>query len=366
MVLCARHFPLFTISLIVLGLIICNPQHESVVEAFAVPAPHMTPSGRTRSSNRHSTGVHFTSCFDRLALHEKLISSNDSSDEDPVQNRRKAMNTMSSAVLSGLLLGATSNAKTASAYEKTFPVELDTTDADNLTPRQRALVEQSSQAKPSPLESTNPLDLGIGAVLWGSALWFLAGSRSNPLATPLANLLYNDSDEEWLQDRNDGLFAALPAPLLLLLFALFLLFGFSANLAAITLTDGSVGISLQLAGVLLIGAGTLEIGRIASGEKKQTRSDFDRDAQLEREFEEFAEKRLKLGGNCHRSEVVLAFRRFYAKYRQADNTDYPLNDLEIERLLKQWNEKNAQVQRTSAGFYNGIQINTDADIFVKR
>ena len=130
--------------------------------------------------------------------------------------------------------------------------------------------------------------------------------------------------------------------------------------------DGEVTNSLQLAGVLLIGAGALDIGRIASGEKKQTRNDFDRDTMLEEEFNDFALQRLKPGGNCHRSEVVQAFRRFHAKYRQADNPDYPLNDLEIEQLLRQWNEKYGGAQRSSAGFYNGIQINVDADIVIGR
>lgn len=277
-----------------------------------------------------------------------------------VQDRRQAIGALTTAVFSGLML----NTHSASAYEKTFPIELDTVGADPRTPRQRAL-EQSvaKKSKASPFRKS-PIDLASGAVLWGSALWFLTGSRSNPIATPLANLVYNSEDEEWLQDRNDGLFAALPVPFLLLLGVVFVTLGFGVHLAAIAFAEGSVAISLQFAGVLLIGAGALEIGRIASGEKKQTRTDFDRDALLEKEFDDFAQQRLKLGGDCHRSEVVQAFRRFHAKYRQVDNPDYPLNDLEIEQLLRQWNQRNAGAQRSAAGFYTGIQINTDADIVI--
>lgn len=283
----------------------------------------------------------------------------DNSDEEKtVLDRRRAMGAISTAVWSGLLTDS------ASAYEKTFPVELDSADADPRTPLQRALIQQSSAR--SKKVKTAPIDLASGAVLWGSALWFLTGSRSNPLATPLANVLYNSKEEEWLQDRNDGLFAALPAPLLLLLGGVFVLLGLGVHVAAIALAEGSVAISLQLAGVLLIGAGALELVRIASGGKRQTRTDLDRDSGLEEEFEEFAASRLKAGGNCHRSEVVQAFRRFHAKYRQADNSDFPLNDLEIEQLLRQWNEKNAGAERSAAGFYIGIQINAEADAFVQR
>ena len=88
--------------------------------------------------------------------------------------------------------------------------------------------------------------------------------------------------------------------------------------------------------------------------------------QLEDEFAEFAEKRLQQGGNCHRSDVTKSFRRYFAKYRQADSEQYPLTDLEIEKLLRSWNIKvnQSKAEMRSSGFYYGIQINTDADVFV--
>ncbi|CAB9521216.1 expressed unknown protein [Seminavis robusta] len=280
---------------------------------------------------------------------------NPNDDTEEIQTRRGALTLMASSAL----LWSGGMATNANAYEKTFPVELDTLDADPRTPRERALQQQKPKA---PL--ADPIDLGLGAVLWGGALWLLTGSRSNPLATPLANVLYSPDKEEWLQDRNEGLFAALPAPLLALLGIVFCALGLAIHFVIIQLADGSVNISLELAGVLLIGGGSLELGRIANGEKRLTRGDFDRDTLLEQEFQEFAEKRLQLGGNCHRSEVVQAFRRYHAKYRQADNPDFPLNDLEIEQLLRQWNRKNAGAQTSAAGFYTGIQINAEADVFV--
>ena len=116
----------------------------------------------------------------------------------------------------------------------------------------------------------------------------------------------------------------------------------------------------------MIGAAAIELGRVATGEKGQTRDDYDRDLMLEREFEEFAENRLQKGGNCHRSEVVKAFRRYNAKYRQADSTQYPLGDLEIEQLLRSWSQATGAAEMSSAGFYNGISINQQADVFVER
>ena len=115
----------------------------------------------------------------------------------------------------------------------------------------------------------------------------------------------------------------------------------------------------------LIGGIFLEIGRIASGEKGLTREEMDRAVMLKKEFDEFAERRLIRGGNCHRSDVVKSFRRYHAKYRQADSKEYPLTDLEIEKLLRGWNkfENQGQAEMTSSGFYYGIQINTDSDVF---
>lgn len=86
-----------------------------------------------------------------------------------------------------------------------------------------------------------------------------------------------------------------------------------------------------------------------------TREEKDRNVQLKMEFNEFAEKRLQPGGNCHKSDVIGAFRRFYAKYRDADSSEFPLTDLEIERLLRLWNqiENKGQAEMTSSGFYYG-------------
>ena len=130
------------------------------------------------------------------------------------------------------------------------------------------------------------------------------------------------------------------------------------------LAEGESNVVLQLAGVSLIGGASLELGRIASGEKQPTREEGERDQQLVSEFEEFASKKLIAGqgGSVHKSEVINSFRRYFAKYR-VENDDYPLVDLEIERLLRRWARMQGNLEgMTSAGFMKDIQLNTESEI----
>lgn len=286
-----------------------------------------------------------------------------STEATELQSRRRLISLATIA-----LLGLGDSAQPTNAYDKTYPGELAAGDGgDDRDSRQRQLDrirEKESRQRVSVI-SRSPLNKPIGALLWGSALWFLSGSRNSPVITPLANLFYDDQQEEWLKDRNEGLFANLPLALFALLTVVFVVAGLGTDVLVTNLAEGNRNVSLQLAGVSLITGGALELGRIASGEKKQTRQETDRDVQLEQEFAEFAASRLQPGGSCHRNEVVAAFRRFYAKYRQADN-EGGVTDLEVERLLRNWSRPLAGVEMSAAGFYSGIRINQDADIFVKR
>lgn len=285
---------------------------------------------------------------------------------DPNLSRRKAFSKVFGTVAAASLLSTTTLALPAQAYyDKNYPEELVVVDDDDVLDGRSRRKEQIMEKEAGSVSAVTlgPQYKPISAVLWGSALWLLSGSRSNPVATPLANLLYNEKEEKWLKDRNEGLFATLPVPLLIILAVVFVGLGWGADSLIVLLADGDRNISLQLAGVSIISGASLELGRIASGEKAPTRDEADRDGQLESEFAEFAEKRLQPGGNCHRSEVVRAFRRYFAKYRQADSEEYPLTDLEVERLLKAYSARMPNVEMTSAGFYYGIQINKDADVF---
>jgi hypothetical protein len=279
-------------------------------------------------------------------------------------DRRKVFASMSAATTAVFLSSLDS---TANAYgRQDFPLTLNAIDGDEDGRKKKIdQINEEEFYRTSPL-ALGPLSVPFSTFLWSSALWFLSGSRATPIATPLANMVYDEKDTPWLKDRNDGLFADFPIPLWILLAAVFAIAGFGLDTLVTTLGQGDRNMSLQLAGVGLINGGALELGRIANGGKSLSREESDRDSQLEQEFRDFANSRLKLGGNCHRVDVIRAFRRYYAKYRQPDNPDYPLIDMEIQQLLRNWSKPLNGVAMSSTGFYTGIQVNDQADAFRTR
>mmetsp|Transcript_48692 Transcript_48692/g.55227 ORF Transcript_48692/g.55227 Transcript_48692/m.55227 type:complete len:397 (+) Transcript_48692:2-1192(+) len=300
--------------------------------------------------------------------------------EATIKNRKQALSSISS-VLQATTVGIISSSispQLSHAFDKTFPVEL--TDIDDnkslgvVVISQRSNSQQRKQNAEQAKKKMNQNLLNFNltndllpSIAWGLAFFFASGSRNSPIATPLANIIYDQHDQKniWLRDRNEGLFASPPLPFLFLLSFLFLCIGFFTQFSLLQLSEGDSVICGQLAGVSVIGSGFFEIGRIANGEKRMTRNEKDRAVQLKEDFDKFAENRLRLDGNCHRSDIVKAFRRYHAKYRQ-DSREYPLTDLEIERLIRFWNQQENQgkAEMSSSGFYYGIQINKDADVFV--
>ena len=309
------------------------------------------------------------------ARKQSLISSlrSSESDEDNNLGRRRFVK----SILSTATIAATASqlVDPASAFEKAYPVELGFDNGDTSRDLQAVREELYKRKKKSyekgmnyaknknPLLFRGPKDI-LTCTVWGGALWLLTGYRSNPLVTPLANAIYDEQKQDWLKDRNDGLFASLPLPLFGVLLIVFFALGIATDRLILLVAEGNANTSLQLAGLSFIAGATLELGRIASGEKGPTRPEFDRSSLLRQEFDDFATKRLKLGGNCHRSDVVRSFRRFYAKYRQVDSTQYPLTNLEIEKLLRDWNRsRGLMAEMTASGFYNGLSVNEQADVF---
>ncbi len=197
------------------------------------------------------------------------------------------------------------------------------------------------------------------------------------------------SDNQWLADRNDGYFGELPPSFMAILSVVFVIFGIVLDRTVYFLVaDGDADVSLQLGGVSVIGGAVWEVGRLAAKEKAPTREEYERDVELYREFRGFAEKRIIVGGrsgssssssssggrsvlssscSCHRSDVISAFRRFNSKYRTADNEQFPLSDIEIERILRKWNrEFGSGSEMSSAGFFSGICVDGVADAFAPR
>ncbi len=298
-------------------------------------------------------------------------------EEMAVMARRKFLSGLAQLSVAGAMMSTNVNTpQPANAYDKAYPVNLDFTNNDssiNLQSirEQRISVEKAKVQKSKsdllsqPLAFKDKKDV-LGSVAWGGALWLLSGSRSNPIVKPIANALYDTNTRKgaWVKDRNDGLFAPFPAAFSILMGIVFLFLGVVTDRILLFATEGDSNVILQLAGVSLIGGGSLELGRIASGEKMRTREELERDDNLAREFQEFTEKKLIYGkgGSVHRSEVIKSFRRYYGKYR-VDNEQYPLNDLEIEQLLRGWNRQTRNRETMSAsGFLKNVKINADAEI----
>ena len=342
----------------------------------AVTSLSVASSSTSSDNNNESTTSDFSL---RLKRQERLHSIPEDEERDvgdldqqaSVHQRRLFLNAMLTGAAAGFATGTGTAVEPANAYEQAYPVDLDFQGRDLASVRSERIASQKAAAKKSrddltsnPLAMREPKDF-LGSFVWAGALWLLAGSRSNPLVTPVANVLYDEKETQWLKDRNEGLFAPLPAALLALMGLIFLALGVVADRSILLLADGDKDICLQLAGVSLISGASLELGRIASGEKDATRAEDDRDSMLQREFAEFAERRLIPGGrgaNVHRSEIAAAFRRFNAKYR-VENDEYPLTDLEIERLARAWNRMQGNDDMSSAGFFTGIRINNQADAF---
>jgi hypothetical protein len=276
----------------------------------------------------------------------------------------------------------------ANAYEQAYPLELKATPYEVETSsnslsklKQERISQKKAMVAATQYELKNdPLGLKLipgssnygltifGASTWALALWFASGSRSSPVVTPIANLLYDESKEDWLADRNDGYFGDLPLGFMAILSAVFVFCGVIADRLVYFLADGDAEVSLQLAGVSVIGGAVWEVGRLATKEKKQTRQEYERDVILYQEFEDFTNKRIIVGrGSCHRSDVISAFRRYNPKYRNAESEQYPLSDIELERILKAWNrEFGSRSEMSSAGFFSGIYVDAEADVFAPR
>jgi len=316
-----------------------------------------------------------------MAMHENEQYFNDENkkdqkllNDDSVKERREFLNAM--FVASSVAAVSTTTSSAANAYEKAYPVTLDFEGNDTSRNLENMRTERISSQKAKAKQTKedllqNPLSFKdkkdvFGSIAWGGAIWLLSGSRSNPLVKPIANALYDTSTKkgQWVKDRNEGMFSQVPLAFSILMGILFLVIGVITDRILLFSTEGDSNVVLQLAGVSLIGGASLELGRIASGEKMKTRENAERDESLANEFKEFASKKLIYGqgGSIHRSEVIKSFRRYFAKYR-VENEEYPLGDLEIEQLLRGWNRRMGNLETmSSAGFIKNVKINAQAEI----
>jgi len=415
-------------------------------------AHHCNNNGRPSTSSSVSSSPYFYD--DETVSSSMSMSMIDQPETQQLYERRAFLHGMLSATATAVVATAATTTTTttntnsvgftsllpwspiepAFAYEQSYPLELQMTPVGEVENSSNSLTKlneerlsyKKAKVKATQMElHTDPLgvvpttihDMEVtiaGAFTWGLALWLALGSRSNPIVTPLANVLYggnnanvdgddesnqsndgsilsssssnnNKSENQWLTDRNDGFFGELPPSFMAVLSVVFVLFGIVLDRTVYFLADGDAEVSLQLGGVSVIGGAVWEVGRLAAKEKAPTREEYERDVELYREFREFAEKRIIVGGrsngaggsnsggrslsscSCHRSDVISAFRRYNPKYRTADNEQFPLSDIEIERILRKWNrEFGSGSEMSSAGFFAGICVDGVADAFAPR
>ena len=137
---------------------------RTVLVAFAVSSlkvPRVVEGFSTPASRIRNEG-HYRGIVPKNLL--SLQSTPSDENDDPQSTRRQALvETLSvGAFLAGLTI--MSNAEAASAYDKTYPVELDTSGADMRSPREKALAKTTAtRSKPASPLNENPLDLGLGA-----------------------------------------------------------------------------------------------------------------------------------------------------------------------------------------------------------
>ena len=165
-----------------------------------------------------------------------------------------------------------------------------------------------------------------------------------------------DAEAPWLKDRDEGLQSDAPLSVRLPIFALFVAAGLLVNrLLLVALEDSSFVISLGICSC--IGGGLLEVIR----KPLPTRAERDLERRLADEFLLFSTDRLAVGGRCHESDIVRAFRQYYPRYRYADmerSTDgVSLSDASITASVRRWNiAMGRPAERTSTGYWKGISV----------
>ena len=252
------------------------------------------------------------------------------------------------------------------AFQSSFPVDLQSTDTkprpSSRKSKQEVNQEVMGRLSSHPFQFTTNLDI-YSSLAFTLGLYLLAGSRSSPLLTGFANLLYDpnepDGSGDWVKDRNEGLFSDPPLPFLAAVLSLFSVIGLLTDKIVLLATSADAAVTLQFAVLMIIAGGFLEIGRIATKEKALTRSEDERETTLANEFATFASEKLQFSGSTHKTDVTRAFRLYYGKYRtilfDPDDPTDPVTDVEIERLLKSW-ARTKNVSSSGAGFYKQLSV----------
>ncbi|KAG8467690.1 hypothetical protein KFE25_006742 [Diacronema lutheri] len=193
--------------------------------------------------------------------------------------------------------------------------------------------------------------LAVGPGPWLAPLGIGTNFRPTRQVVLLLARATGASDAQWARDAADGFAYELPAPMLALMAAVFLLAGLVIERFLLLALDDSVTFVFSLSGSLAIAAAFFELIR----PPLTTRAAHEQNELEYGEFEQFASAQLERapGTSCHETDIVRAYRTFYPKYRAASGR---LSDSDIESLMRRW----GRFERSPAGYYKGISLKPSA------
>ena len=163
-------------------------------------------------------------------------------------------------------------------------------------------------------------------------------------------------NDQWLRDRREGLAGNAPLTVRFPVFVICIFGGLMLDrLLLVALESSSFVISAAICAAF--GASLLEVIR----KPLQTREERELSVKLNDEFLIFSAERLAVGGRCHESEIVSAFREYFPRYRRSDmsrTTDgVSVPDDQIGDLVRMWNRSmGGPGERTPRGFWKGISL----------
>ena len=250
-----------------------------------------------------------------------------------------------------------------SVQRYTFGEVPTTLDVNDKIPRTLSF-ESPELISPEVLDAATALFFGIvlylGPDVWLAALGLESGVRPGR-STELA-LGEVFKAEAFVTDAREGYAAEPPISVRLVTAGVYMVFGVAMT-KVLTLAFDDLGFVFALACCGVIAGAVFEVGRPTT----PTRSEAQAMLRLKLAFKDFASSRLRRTGSpqdtVHKTEIVSAFRRASPRYRSSDASG--VSDIAIENIARRWLLKNPIPGNliTPAGFYKGLLLNPEPDVF---
>ena len=213
----------------------------------------------------------------------------------------------------------------------------------------------------SPTVPTSPATFegadNLGGILWSIALYYgifqplfqresvFFSQPSEWLLYPLAKGLQQE-EEDWFLDFKEGLQYQAPPIVDFTRAFFFLAMGFLTNRAIVNSLGGDLFWGWSTGACLALPAALLSYSRI----RRPTRESVDKENMVKKNFEQFAEKRLKRtsGKVAAEASIVLSFRRSFLEYRSKDD----ISDRDLRKIVRSW----VGYKTNMEGDYVGVEL----------